>query len=75
MPSAYIEITINLHKENHMKEHLDYLMRKCRDSAPHLTGEQVIAKCRAAARQEGQARIRTTFYVRRKMNEPAEAEI
>jgi hypothetical protein len=50
-----------------MNEDLDYLMRRCRDSAPQLTDKIVLEKCRAAAEQRGQARLRTTSYFRRKM--------
>jgi hypothetical protein len=46
------------------------LITLCRISAPQLTSDDVLAKCRAAAEQIGQGRIRTTRHSREKANDP-----
>lgn len=55
-----------------MKEHLAFLMTRCRDSARTLTPLDVLSKCRVAAEQSGQSRIRTTSYFRTKASTPDE---
>ncbi len=55
-----------------MNEELNYLTQKCREAAPHFTGNIILEMCQKAAEQQGQARIRITSYCKRKMKPPSE---
>jgi hypothetical protein len=53
-----------------MNEDLQYLIERCRESAPDLTNHDVLAKCRAAAEQKGNGRVRTIAHSRKKKSNP-----
>ena len=53
-----------------MYEDLKFRIDQCRASAPNITNHDVLSKCRAAAAQQGNGRVRTIDHSRKKKSTP-----